>query len=116
MPTVDDTQMYATGVLYQSSAFPNDSSILFGIVDEAFREIADLEFSFLSINRAENRFSGGTTREQLLIFMKDITYDGNTYLSDADSGTLRTALIGKLNGITDLTYTDVEVRSTRVTI
>ena len=113
MATVDDTQAYVTGVLYNESAFPDDPSILFGIVDGAFREIADLEYQFCSINRAENRFSGGTTREQLLIFMKYITYDGNSYLSDTESGNLRTALINKLDAIDDLTYVDVEIRSSR---
>ena len=116
MSSSDDTQIYITGVLYQENAFPDDSSILFGIVDGKFREISGLEFGFLSINRAENRFSAGSTREQLLIFMKDVIYNSSIYLSDTDSGNLRTALINKLDAITDLTYNDVEIRSTRTTI
>ena len=113
---IDDTQIYITGVLYQSEAFPSDPKILFNIVDEKFRELISLEYQFLSINRAENRFSSGTTREQLVIFMKDIKYNGSAYLSDTNSGLVRTALIGKLDTINDLTYTDVEIRTTRTTI
>jgi len=115
MATTDDTQMYVTGVLYQSDAFPDSPDDVFDVVDKALREIDNLDFRYLCINRTEARFSGGTTREQLLIFMKEITYNSNQYLSDSASGTLRTAIIGKLNGITDLTYNDVEIRSTRTT-
>ena len=113
--TTDNTQTYITGVLYNGDAFPSDPTELFTLIDGKLREIVDLEYEYLNINRAENKFSNGTTREQLLIFMKDIVYAGNSYLSDTSSAALRTAIINVLNDIVNLTYTDVEVRSTRVT-
>ena len=111
--TTDNTQVYITGVLYQGDAFPDDATPLFNVVDDAFREIDTLEYQYLDINRSECRFSGGTTREQLLIFMKNVTYGGNSYLSDTESGNLRTAIVNALNGLSDVTYSDVEVRTTR---
>lgn len=116
MATEDKTEMYVTGVLYQQSAFPDNPQNVFDIVDEAFREIADLSWDKLCVNRSENRFSSGITREQLLIFMHGITYDGDEYLSDTDSNSLRNAIKGKLDNLSDITYVDVEVRSFRVTI
>lgn len=116
MATIDDTQVYITGVLYQSDAYPDDATPLFNVVDDAFREIEDLEYRYLDINRSECRFSGGTTREQLLIFMKDVNYKNNDYLSDTDSSSLRMALVNKLNSLSDITFSDVEIRSTRTTI
>ena len=113
--TTNDTQVYITGVLYQESAYPDDPSILFSIVDEKFREITEMGYEYLDINRSENRFSNETTREQLLIFMKDVLYNSTSYLTDSQSVALRTALINKLDTITNLTYTDVEIRTTRVT-
>ena len=111
--TTDDTQVYITGVLYNSDAFPSDPAEMFAVIDGKFREITLLTYGFLCINRAENRFSGGTTREQLLIFMKDITYNSDIYLSDTNSAALRTDLINKLATIASITYTDVEIRTTR---
>jgi hypothetical protein len=113
---IDDTQIYITGVLYQYDAFPSDPKILFGYIDEKLREITLLEYQFLSINRSENRFSNGTTREQLLIFMKDIKYNNVVFLSDSGSAALRTTLINKLNSLLDITYNDVEIRTTRTVI
>jgi hypothetical protein len=114
--TINDTQVYATGVLYQETAYPDSPDALFKIVDEKLREITEVTYFVLAINRAENRFSNSTTREQLLIFMKDVQYNSNSYLSDSDSASLRTAVINKLDTITDLTYNDVEIRTTRKTI
>jgi len=115
--TIDETQLYVTGILYKGDAFPSDPKVLFGIIDNAIRNnITNLTYSSSCINRSENRFSNSTTREQLLFFIKDIVYAGNAYLSDTDSASLRTAMINVFNNITDLTYTDVEVRSTRVTV
>jgi hypothetical protein len=111
---VDDTQIYITGVLYQSDAFPTDPKILFALIDGKLREITALEFQFLSINRAENRFSNETTREQLLIFMKDIKYDGVVFLSDTNSSALRTAIVNKMNDTAELIFNDVEIRTTRL--
>ena len=113
---IDETQIYITEVLYQSDAFPTDPKILFKMIDEQFRQITALEYQFLSINRSENRFSGGTTREQLLIFMKDIKYNGNAFLSDTNSASLRSDLISKLNSISDIAYNDVEIRTTRTVV
>lgn len=115
MATNNDTQVYVTGVLYQSDAFPDDPSILFDLMDENFREISGLAFEYLSINRTEARFSGGTTREQLLIFMKNVTYNSDSYLSSTNSASLRTAINNKLDTVTDLTYVDTEIRTTRTT-
>ena len=112
--TIDDTQVYVTGVLYQQDAYPSDPSVLFDITDEAFRQITGLEFWELLINRSECRFSNGSTREQLLIFMKDVIYNGNKYLTDAQSSNLRTAIIDKLDSMSDITYSDVEIRTSRV--
>jgi hypothetical protein len=111
--STDDTQIYVTGVLYQEDAYPSDPSALFSLIDEAFRQISGLEFWELLINRSECRFSNSTTREQLLIFMKDVVYSGTRFLSDAQSSSLRTAIIDKLDSLSDITYTDVEMRTTR---
>jgi len=113
MATVDQTDVYITGVLYNSDAYPDDPQSVFAPVDEAFRDIADLEWQFLNVNRAENRFSGGTTREQLLIFMKNVTVGGTSFLSDTQSTTLRNNLITALNTISSITFVDVEIRTTR---
>lgn len=113
MPTADQTDIYVTGVLYQTNAFPDSADDLFSIIDREFREIDGLEFQFLDINRADNRFSGGSTRQQLLIFMKDITYNSSKFLSDTNSNTLRNSLKTKLDNIIDVTYTDVEIRTSR---
>ena len=109
----DDTQIYVTGVLYQEDAYPSDPTALFTYIDEAFRQIPNLEFWELLINRSECRFSNSTTREQLLIFMKDVVYSGTRFLSDSQSDTLRNAIISKLDSLSDITYTDVEMRTTR---
>lgn len=113
--TTDDTQIYVTGVLYDMESFPDDPHIVFNKIHTKFSEISGLGYGKLAINRAENRFSNGTTREQMLIFMKDVTYSGNSYLTDAQSTSLRSDLISKLNSITEITYDDVEIRTTRTT-
>ena len=79
MPIIDDTQVYVTGCLYKQDAYPDDPQELFDIVDEFLRQVTDLSFWVLAINRSETRFSGGTTREQLLIFLKDVIYNGKQY-------------------------------------
>ena len=112
--STDDTQVYVTGVLYQEDAYPSDPSALFDFIDEAFRQISGLEFWELLINRSECRFSNSTTREQLLIFMKDVVYNGVKFLSDTQSSTLRTAIIDKLGSLDELSYSDVEIRTTRM--
>jgi len=111
----DNTQIYITEVLYNSSSYPDDEKNMFDDVSVNFKAIANFSYGFLCINRAENRFAAGTTREQLLIFIKDITYGGNTYLTEANAAALRTEIINKLGLITAITYTDVEVRTTRST-
>jgi len=113
--SVDDTQVYVTGVLYQEDAYPSDPSALFKLIDEAFRQISGLEFWELLINRAECKFANSTTREQLLIFMKDVVYNSVTFLSDTQSSSLRTAIINKLGTLADITYVDVEIRTSRTT-
>lgn len=110
---VDDTQVYITGVLYQQDAYPSDPSSLFSLIDQAFRQISGLEYWELLINRSECRFSNSTTREQLLLFMKDVKYNGTSFLSDIQSSNMRTAIINKLNELSDITYNDVEIRTTR---
>jgi len=111
--TVDDTQIYVTGVLYQEDAYPIDPTSLFDLVDIAFREISGLGYWELLINRSESRFSNTTTREQLLIFMKDVVYNGDRYLTNSQSSGLRTAIINKLDSLSDITYADVEIRTSR---
>ena len=111
----NDTQIYVTGVLFNEDAFPSDPSVMFSTIDAKFREITSLTWSYLCINRAENRFANTTTREQLLIFMKNATYNGDAYLSDTNSASLRSDLISKLNSIVSITYVDVEIRTTRKT-
>lgn len=113
MAFLDNTQVYVTGVLYNSSAYPDNLDDIFDDVDAKFREITDLEFGFLSMNRSETRFSGGTTREQLVIFMKSVMFEDDSFLSDAQSNNLRGQLINKLDQISNLTYTDVEIRTVR---
>ena len=108
------TDMYVTGVLYNESAFPDSPNDLFSVVDAAFRTISILDYVSLNINRSETRFSNGTTREQLLIFMKDITYNGNTWLTLTDVTAFRNAIIAALNTVDSLTYDDVEVRCTAI--
>jgi len=110
----NDTQVYVTGVLYQQDAYPSDPSDMFKLIDGAFREISGLEFWILSINRSECRFANATTREQLLIFMKDVVYNSNAFLSDTQSSSLRTAIINKLDELSDIQYSDVEIRTTRL--
>ena len=109
----DEMQVYVTEVLYNSSAYPADPQPVFDLIDGAFREIDGLDYSFLSINRTEARFSGGSTREQLLIFMKNVTYNDLTFLTDTDSSTLRTNIKNKLDTLGAITYTDVEIRILR---
>ena len=106
-----ETQIYITGCLYQSSAYPDDPITLQALIADALNDISGLIFGSLSLNRTEARFSGGTTREQLLVFLKAVNYDNQVYLSDSVSSTLRTNIINKLNTITDFTYTDVEIRT-----
>jgi hypothetical protein len=110
----EDTQVYVTGFLYQEDAYPSDPSSLFSLIDEKFREISGLEFWELLINRSECRFSNTTTREQLLIFMKNVVYNGIIFLSDLQSDSLRTAIINKLDTVTDITYTDVVIRTSKI--
>jgi len=111
----DNTQIYITGVQYNSSSYPDDEKNMFDDVSVNFKAITNFTYGFLSINRAENRLSSGTTREQLLIFLKDVVYGGNTYLTEANAAALRTAIITKLALIPAITYTDVEIRTTRST-
>jgi hypothetical protein len=113
--TSNDTQVFITGVLYNSNAYPNDPFTVFNIVDRAFRQITTLDYFVLAVNRAENRFSTGTTREQLLIFMQTVKYNGNDYLTSTDAANLRTDLLTSLNSISEIQYEDVQVR-TRKTI
>lgn len=111
--SVDQTDIYITGVLYQQDAYPTDPQPLFILIDNAFREISGLGYEYLDINRAENRLSNGTTREQLLIFMKEVKYNDESYLTDTSSSSVRTALINKLAELTDITYSDIEIRTKR---
>lgn len=111
--STEDTQVYVTGFLYQSDAYPSDPMTLFGVVDNTLRTIQGLDYWELLINRSECRFSNSTTREQLLIFLKDATYNSVAFLSDTDSTSLRTAIKDALDSVADFTYTDVEIRTSK---
>jgi len=110
---IDETQVYVTGVLYNQDAYPDNPHLIFNEIDEAFRTIQGLEYLDLCINRSETRFSDASTREQLLIFMKDVVYRCERFLTDTQSDNLRTALITVLDSISSITYGDVEIRTTR---
>ena len=45
--------------------------------------------------------------------MKNVTVSGTSFLSDTVSTTLRNDLMTALNTISTITFTDVEVRTTR---
>lgn len=109
----EDMQVYITGVLYQQDAYPSDPSGVFSYIDEGLRSIPGLEYYELLINRSECRFLNGSTREQLLIFLKDTKYNGNTFLTEEACSTMRNAIILMLESLTDIYYTDVEVRISR---
>ena len=109
--TTEETQCYIIGGLYNSDAYPDDPTDLYNDINSKLGEVSGLSYTQLSINRSENRFSGGSTREQLLVFLKDVTYNNDTYLNDSNSSTLRTNIISKLDEMTNFTYTDVEIRS-----
>lgn len=109
----DNTQVYITGITYNTQSFPDDPHVVFDVVYVKLCEIANLSFGSLYVNRAENRFSNGTVREQMLVFMKNVSYSGNAYLSDSQSSTVRTNIINKMNELTEISYIDVEVRTTR---
>jgi hypothetical protein len=112
----NETQMYVTGIIYEGDAFPSDPKLAYNKIDEAIRNnILNLTYHASCLNRSENRFANSTTREQLLFFMKDINYNNNLYLTDSASNELRTALINVFNNIPNLTYSDIEIRSTKVT-
>jgi len=110
---VDDTQIYVTGVLYQQSAYPSDVTQLLYLIDDALAQISELKYSEVLINRSECRFSNSTTREQLLVFLKDVSFNDIKFLSDSQSTSLRVALISQLNQLSDLEYDSVEIRTTR---
>jgi hypothetical protein len=111
--STDDTQVYVTGVLYQQSAYPSNIDLLVSLVDDAFRQILGLKYSELLVNRSECRFSNTTTREQLLLFLKDVSFNDVKFISDSQSTSMRTAIINKLNELSDIEYDNVEIRTTR---
>jgi hypothetical protein len=136
---VDQTDVYITGVLYQENAYPDSSVPVFSELDEAFRTILGLSYEYFHVNKSECRFSDSTTREQLLIFLKNVTMsnislalnddddlldsgqnllvpgitESLSFLTDAQSDDLRQSIIDVLNTVSDITYDDVEIRTTR---
>ena len=109
------TQIFITGILYNDEAFPSNPKELFNIIDEKIRNgIPLLTFKNSCINRSENRFSNSNVREQLMYFIQYAKYNNNEFLSDIDSETLRSQLITVFNNIDNVTYNDIEIRSSRI--
>jgi hypothetical protein len=113
MITVDQNDLYITGVLYQGNAYPDSSVPVFEELDTNFRTISGLYYSNFCVNRSECRMSDSSTREQLLIFLKGVTLNGSSFLTDAQSDSLRTSIMQVLNTTSDITYFDVEMRTSR---
>jgi len=113
MTYLEQNDLYITGVLYNDSAYPDSSVPVFNELDEVFRLIPGLSYSMFHVNRSECRFSDSSTREQLLIFLKDVKLNGSNFLSDADSTSLRNSLKTVLNNTQSITYTDIEMRTSR---
>jgi hypothetical protein len=110
---IDQTDVYITGVLYEQNAYPDNPNIVFDILDSAFRNIQGLYYENFGVNRSECRFSNSDTREQLLVFLKNVIVNGNKFLTDMQSTSLRSSLISALNSVIDISFTDVEIRTTR---
>jgi hypothetical protein len=113
MSTFDQTDLYITGALYQQSAYPDSSVTVFNELDEAFRAIDGVKYQNFCVNRSECKFSDSSTREQLLIFLKGLTLNDSSFLTDTQSTNLRTSFIDVLNQLIDLTYDDVQIRTSR---
>ena len=113
MSYTEQTDVYITRVLYQQSAYPDSSVPVFNELDTSFRSIEGIKYENFHVNRAECRFSDSFTREQLLIFLKNVTLDGVSFLSDVQSTSLRNSLMSILNVVADITYFDVEIRTSR---
>lgn len=113
---INECQVYITGALWNQGAYPDDPMGPLLAVDEQMRKVSGMDYDGIYINRSENRFSNGTTREQLLFFMKGVIYNGNRFLTDSSSAALRSDIITKLASVDGLTYDDVELRITNDTV
>mgnify|MGYP000858070760 CR=1 FL=1 len=109
----EETEVYVTGFEYQGSPWMTDIEATLYLLDDAMRDIVGLDFWDLALNHSEAIDANQQTRTAAILFMKRVTYNNIAYLSSADSSALRTAIITKLNSISDISFDDVEVRSSK---
>jgi len=118
MPNKTDTEMYISGVTYQGSTWTNFAEDLFDLVDYKMREITcpDLWWWEHSVNKTENWvMSSDTVREELLLFYKDVKYDGTSLFDESTIGSVRTLVINTLQELSsDMTFNDVEIRTNKI--
>ena len=109
----NETEIYITNFKYQGSSWFTNINAVFDYVDAVFRDISNFDFFDLAISHIEIIDANQNTSNEAILFVKRGKYNDNSYLSDSDSSTLRTAIINKLNSESDITFNDVEVRSQR---
>jgi hypothetical protein len=117
MSYTDQNDVYITGVLYLESAYPDNPISIFNELDNELRTISGFSYEYFYVNRSECRFSDSSTREQLLIFLKNVKLNGNTFLSNSQSTSLRSSIISVMNSlINSFSYNDVIMRTYREVI
>lgn len=109
----EETEIYVTGFEYQGSAWMTDISAVLYILDEAMRDITGLDYWDLALNHSEAIDANQQSRTMAIMFMKRVTLNSSGYLSNADAANLRTSIITKLNSISNISFTDVEIRSSK---
>jgi len=112
--TVDEeVEIYIRGITFQTKHFVNDYNGFYSHLETIFKSIPNLSWQEMAFNQANIVDSGNNAYEQLVVFLKRASFNFKCYLTEEDAGTLRTAIINKLNADPDILYQDVELRTYR---
>jgi len=98
-------EAFITGVTFKTVYYQSDSdmTLLLSRVNDALDSISGFEFA--GIVGSSSRGSS----DHLFLGIDDATYNGNKYLSLANTTTLRNAIISAMATVTDLDDTNIEV-------
>ena len=111
------TEIYIKGLIYYGNHWVDDPDELINEIVESFVVINGFEYMSIALNLSQV-FSTSQIPTQysgIILFLKNVTFNGDGYLSSAASASLRESIMNRLRTINELQFEDVEIRTNSVT-
>ncbi len=107
------TEVYIKGVKYQSVSWVDDPDQLLQLISDELKKITDLYYLSIAVNAAQVLATSQTPTQytDMVVFLKNVRYKNNGYLTLENASLLRNAIKAALGAISSLDYNDVEIRT-----